>query len=897
MGRKKNKRKQKGTAQTGVAGKRSEGGSPEQKIHLLIENGNSKSALDMAKQLAKERPREDPEAQLLLSEAYLARIEGLCASNLLQEAQALAGVARSRCSFSAEMEERVKVALAQHGCIDALLAPLNDPELSVEKRREIEEKLRASLGDPQLLAECEVLAADHPLRVEARALTVALKSVTTGEVSEVETALPEISRKSPLAPWKSLVRAIGAFYKQDDANCRRHLSMLNQGSPAAYFAVSMLAYLDRERGDLPEVEALWNQVEGNMEELHQALSSLDRTLEHCYHDKPMRKKSLAAVSRCMEICRRTRPELVEHLSRRIAVYVFRFLLPGEAMQVSIIGKFPLNAHFWRECLLNYFRTPKMIHYRIICAWECLRRHGLAEGIILPDSIKMGQLHWSLATFLLSLPEEELEDFEWNYKRAMDERLECYEIQPGEYVKQAESIPMMSQAEMFDIKGHIEKACRLAPEREKFRIWKAHLDNNGLIGDQEWAAQVWMEVLPDDPEPCLWQSQSAEERKAFNKALGWLEQAEERDRLNPEVRRARLRLTISIAWRHVQPGKAHLLKKDLSSLGALVENEPVAKIWLAFFRLAWSCLAEKGKETEEGYLESLRKETGNPVAAACLAAGLFQKNHLALWMPSIISADIKSASPEKLLEGVAQAEALMQQANFFLKSPPDLEKKLNVAVKKASSAPKTLVLLAQAAIRWQNRNLAFLTTQKGLAMGGPTLARFLLLRAQCLSFGYLKVRQKEVTEVALALARQNHQKELADEAYEFWQEQGDKTHRPCAFYGGCEELDVQLLPEHIDHVVKMETKKKKPPDAKSYGFSYEETCPCERCRKYRKGYYPEDMDDSAFGDGFDDFGEEDIFDAMREILGNAFKQKSKKRNKKSPDDFSFMDDMFGPIDTD
>src|SRR5438309_318898 len=77
------------------------------------------------------------------------------------------------------------------------------------------------------LAECAALPAEHPLRTAASALQRAFLAVTEGPVGEAALELPEVSRRSPLAPWKLLVRAIACFYRGEDDACRRYLEAIH----------------------------------------------------------------------------------------------------------------------------------------------------------------------------------------------------------------------------------------------------------------------------------------------------------------------------------------------------------------------------------------------------------------------------------------------------------------------------------------------------------------------------------------------------------------------------------------------------------------------------------------------------------------------------------------------
>jgi hypothetical protein len=85
------------------------------------------------------------------------------------------------------------------------------------------------------------------------------------------------------------------------------------------------------------------------------------------------------------------------------------------------------------------------------------------------------------------------------------------------------------------------------------------------------AERWKEARAADIQPLLYLMESAEKRNAFKKSLKYLEEAENLDRLNPDVRRARLRLLLSAALGHLQKRKAHL------ALGGVEEIETVPEV--------------------------------------------------------------------------------------------------------------------------------------------------------------------------------------------------------------------------------------------------------------------------------------------------------------------------------
>jgi hypothetical protein len=97
-----------------------------------------------------------------------------------------------------------------------LVRPLNDPGLAAEQRTAIDRRLQQEVWDLASLAGCKALPADHELRRAAAALDRALIAATSGPVTDDALALPEVSRRSPLAPWKLITRAIAGFHRRDD---------------------------------------------------------------------------------------------------------------------------------------------------------------------------------------------------------------------------------------------------------------------------------------------------------------------------------------------------------------------------------------------------------------------------------------------------------------------------------------------------------------------------------------------------------------------------------------------------------------------------------------------------------------------------------------------------------
>src|ERR1017187_1320233 len=197
----------------------------------LIANGKCAVAVDIAKQAHKRFGNAASEA--LLVDAYVARIIELAERKLDVEARALLEQVQQRHPSSHERLREVAATLkARGGDMQALLELLADPTLPAETRAVVEAGIRGAAGDPGRIARCEALPLEHPLRVAAGAVVGALGAVTSGPVAAERLALPEISRMSPLAPWKMLLRATNAFYGHQDALCEKYLAAIEPTAAA-----------------------------------------------------------------------------------------------------------------------------------------------------------------------------------------------------------------------------------------------------------------------------------------------------------------------------------------------------------------------------------------------------------------------------------------------------------------------------------------------------------------------------------------------------------------------------------------------------------------------------------------------------------------------------------------
>jgi hypothetical protein len=122
--------------------------------------------------------------------------------------------------------------------------------------------------------------------------------------------------------------------------------------------------------------------------------------------------------------------------------------------------------------------------------------------------------------------------------------------------------------------------------------------------------------------------------------------------------------------------------------------------------------------------------------------------------------------ESLAAAVARGCALGDDLGWPLTIPPAFEKKLldELGTTPGAMDARRLRLLAEAALRLDRRHLAFAASGAGLAKGGATEARFLLLRGRALP-EYEPERRDRCFAAAAELARRQRDMGLVDEAVE------------------------------------------------------------------------------------------------------------------------------------
>lgn len=703
-------------------------------IRQLIASGAHKRAVERAKTHLQACPGED--AERLLADAYIARALAFD-PRLVAEAHAVIDLVAARCpSQRGRLEDVRRIVAVRCGRLEGVVAPLAEEGASAEAVEAAARLLCRELTDLGALARCATLPEGHPLRAAAAALDRAFRAATSGPVSDGDVALDEVSRRSPLSPWKLLVRAVVAFHRRDDEACERHLSALPPDCAPARLVPVLRAMV--HGGDLPDAAArLRDRVGAGTSELREALVRLDRALEG---GKP--REALREVREAVERCRSSRRDLLDTLRQRISIRcALRKDLDAERVRAAMGGPAPRDSGFWRLRALAAEEQGDLV--LATASWEIFRRCAVSEGLL--DEREAAAVTLRMADTLGGLSPEHLA----RARARLDGVRQQLESEPEETREEVRSAVAALESG-FDPGGLYRGAAQRDPRPEVFRRWLAWARR---LRGWKWAdeaATAWHEALPDDTAPLLFLVESAEERGSFNKALAFLEMAEARDRLDPEVGRARARLLVALVRRHLSKGKTALAERAVDELAEL----PWARSdrGTAFvLSLRW---AASVPDAREAWRVELASVCGGPARAAVLLQAVAAACGLRWEGPP---------PPEAgLAEAVGAACALGDEFGLPLPILEGWAKPLFRQLPSERLDAAALRALAGAALRSGRKELAHAAAGCGLALTERSLdAAFLLMRGRSLP-PWTPRRVRECLVAAAELARRSRDTALLAE---------------------------------------------------------------------------------------------------------------------------------------
>jgi hypothetical protein len=731
-------------------------------IKQLISKGKSKAAVRKAKLYHKNLATHDSE--MILVDAYVARIREMIAKGYIVEAKTLLELVGGRynCPDHRIIELNAVISVRE-GRIDELVRPLADPSIPSENRAAIEKTIKNELVDLNLLARSKVISYDHPLKTGALAVAEAFAKVTSGFSQDEEIALPAISRRSPLAPWKMLIKALAFFYRHDDEICRKYLQAVDpESAPGRLVPLMREMIAGKANGNHGEKSSfLVEKVTGNSKKIRDALRMLDNAL---VANKP--RKLFMAARNTVNICKQSCPELVDKLKQHISIRSWMIGVDAEDVNSALGGPSLKNAYFWR---LHARAADIKGKYLWACAMlEEFRKHALYEGWFSEKSKEVSVIYLYMADLLRRLPAEDLEWLQSEFKREFRGFESDYHKQPRS-IREAVCKDTASPSDTYFL--YPEQLYRLAgeidPAAETFRQWLEWVENHASHWKKcDSVALTWHTAVPDDTRPLLYLMKSAEKRNALNKALGYLEKAERLDGLDPNVKKARLRLLAATAVRHLKQKKTHLAQKDFAEIAVWPQfGEGDRPAFLVALKTV--CAVIDGQQSQLSRLNAeLITLLETPLTAKVVIQGLLQACGLSDQVTHLPAIAGETSEGHDLVAAIARGCKLGDDMGVAVVIPQKYEKKLRNFFTTADSSHDTAAIriIAETALRNNNFELVYAAAGAGLLQDGAATARFLLLRAR--SFPAWEIsRQDDCITAAIELARRERDMDLIDEAIE------------------------------------------------------------------------------------------------------------------------------------
>jgi hypothetical protein len=831
-------------------------GVEETRVRQLIAAGKYKNAVESAKEIHKAQRTDASEA--LLVDAYAARIQSLHDQNLVAEAKSLEELVRER--YPAVWQRRNGhdgAALGRAGKYDDLLRPLSDPELTEERRAAIEEAVRREVSDLGALAECAVLPSEHPLRQAASTLQAAFVAVTSGPVGDEAIELPQVSRRSPLASWKLLVRAIACLYRGEDAAGRRWLDAIHpESAPARLVPALEVMFGTKRTGLTAASSALISSVICDPAPLRRALEALDRALDS-HNSGAIHQKIREAI----QACRTLDPGEVERLKKHIAVRSAIAGLNKPKVEAAMGGGPREDAYFFRLFARAMEQSADLEDLPMACAaWDQFRQAAVREGWFTANGPEAATLYLHMAEVVRKLPHDLLAKLASRQNKKAGEDL--YFIQPDKLY---------------------ERACALDPHFEAFAQWMDWAKWQSKSRAVE-VAEAWHRIRPTDIEPILHLVDAKEQRRAFQTSLQYLAKAEQIDSVHPSVRRARLRLLAGSVLRHLQQKKPHLADEKLEQMTALPQSRQGDRpAFLAALRYM-VCSVRGAVDQAVAHRAELERIIESKAAAWMLIYGVAAASKQAAIErvpgPETLGKQERAAVAAAVVRVAALAKDMQITQSVPMSWIDEAERQFQRS--SHSFDVGQLQILAETGLFAENHGLVFAATAVGLERGEASAARFLLLRARALP---LAQRRGVCLLAAAQFARRQRDMETVDEAVNL--------------IAGSPFEDISLTDEQAATVIEREKKERKVRPGPSYSdvLGIKE-CNCPDCRRKRgEDVSPfEDFDDE---DKDDDLDLGPVIDGMDlppglppEMAKMLFSEATKAIERGESMD-SFLNRVFGP----
>ena len=689
--------------------KRDAKGSRE-RLEELLASDDTRGAVEAAKVLLREEPGTASES--LAVRAYVGRIKALIAEGLGREAAAIAAIMRERFpGHAASWTSLFEEARLAAGDFDWILSELH--AASGEGRAALEERLLPWIVDPSVISHSTALDPADPLASESRILAGIFEIVTSRIASPEEMApLNDIRRRSPLAPWKLLIRAIDAYYRNEDERVATNVAAIDTRSPAARGGevLSELTTGRQREGRSPAAERLIDRITGG----RASIIAQIRSIEAAARDDDRRKlrEEVRALTRSFD---RLSPYAIEQA--RIA------LLP-------ICG-----VYFEPEQIATMFRIAadggEMPRYSAIVMESTGAPFASSIWMVYAEGMSAVKLiePWQAAEIylhVLALGKED-RDPDWFDPFGEDED---------------DALPDTAQVirKIIASKPGPSVLARVAPYFDR-------LESRELRS----VLTAWRKNDSSAPEPLVRLLDLATKEGSYDTALVLIRQGDEMKIIDPEY--ARLR--------------THVLFRKAEQLLA-ARKRGAADMLLAEIARRPEDLGEDGRT----YLLALEWAAATPAKAGELLAELARRGVAAEVIVAEVTGELgipfalpaSQPSPTELLEGVCRGLTMIRLAGKLPRHCAWLIERTVAYFDRATEMQ--LLVIGSSAMACRMNALAWTATARGLEIGGAMLYRMLLLRAEILIEEHRESRRTALTiEGARSLAQQANDREIMARAAE------------------------------------------------------------------------------------------------------------------------------------
>jgi hypothetical protein len=352
----------------------------------------------------------------------------------------------------------------------------------------------------------------------------------------------------------------------------------------------------------------------------------------------------------------------------------------------------------------------------------------------------------------------------------------------------------------------------------------------------------------------------------------MEQAERLDGLNPAVRKARLRLLISLATRHLQQNKTRLAEPELRQIEALPQAQQGDRPALvAALRWVYWTLWHAPSEADAARAAVVRV-LGSEVAAQIILKAVADACKL---KGEVAGPKATGAAP--LAAALGRACALGEDTGLPIEIPRALSNQLKRELSGGDPVADAAGLgaLGEAALRGRNVGLAYAVSAAGLKYAQERWAEFLFLRARCLP-PWAEERQTLCAAAASELARRQRNPDLLGRIGKWREKELDWLERS--------DTDVAMTTQQIDDLVQRE--REQPglpamPDDMPDGMEDDEVpCDCPSCRAERRGM-PRGMPPGippVLEQLMEELGPEELMRAMEQIFGGGPAKRRRRRSR-------------------